>query len=292
MAQLDFLIKEVKDIANPSLIEELVSLDEFVFAYLNYCINNESYEAVENELKKLDIDEKGCEFIIYRLRKSLNESDKVFFNDIASDIPKRAKSYEDASMVDKHIHFGACWIREEEYNEALKCLDKALALDDRAILAYANKASIAVFKGRKQEALQLFNKALEIDPNHVQILANKMVLLTNFSKSTLVDFKNTINAILLNKPNHAMALNYGIQLAFISGDIPLALKYVKLYFVENYLEEPASMLLINVMCRLGKEEALRELTLLESSMKGIAGKEVVSDNKTYYLQLKFTTNYN
>jgi len=59
------------------------------------------------------------------------------------------------------------------YEEAIRCCDKALALDPRDVDAWNNKGSSLGRLGRYEEAIRCLDKALELDPRHVNAWTNK-----------------------------------------------------------------------------------------------------------------------
>ncbi|MDD5311456.1 MAG: tetratricopeptide repeat protein [Dehalococcoidia bacterium] len=71
-----------------------------------------------------------------------------------------------------------------KYDEAIRCLDKALELDPRIITAWNNKGASLSKLGKYEEAIRCCDKALEIDLRYVSAWCNKGVILNALGKCT------------------------------------------------------------------------------------------------------------
>ena len=70
----------------------------------------------------------------------------------------------------------------DRHDEALQCLDKALAIDPRDVHAWNYKGAALDMLDRHQEALQCFDKALEIDPKNATAQQGKPAALERIPK--------------------------------------------------------------------------------------------------------------
>jgi len=62
----------------------------------------------------------------------------------------------------------------EDYEEAIKCFDKAVQLDPNNALAWISKANVLIEYGNEEEARKCFDKASKIDSKYdfSQLLLN------------------------------------------------------------------------------------------------------------------------
>ena len=65
------------------------------------------------------------------------------------------------------------------YEEAIKCYDKALEIDEKYVNAWNNKGNALCNLGKYDEAIECYDKALEIDDKFVDAWNNKGVALGN-----------------------------------------------------------------------------------------------------------------
>jgi tetratricopeptide (TPR) repeat protein len=54
----------------------------------------------------------------------------------------------------------------EDYEEAIKCFDKAVQLDPNNALAWISKANALIESGSEEEAIECFDKASKIDSKY------------------------------------------------------------------------------------------------------------------------------
>ncbi|MGH9879005.1 MAG: tetratricopeptide repeat protein, partial [Nitrososphaerales archaeon] len=52
-----------------------------------------------------------------------------------------------------------------KHDEAIKCFDKAIAIDPNHAGAWAGRGNVFVNLGKHDEAIKCFDKAIAIDPN-------------------------------------------------------------------------------------------------------------------------------
>lgn len=169
------------------------------------------------------------------------------------------KGNTDQDQVDQYIAFGAYQMDRGDLENALELFDKAIELDDKATLAYANKGTLYSRKEDKENALRFYNKALEIEPDNVQILENKMDLLFDtFFKPNEGEFINTVKSILEINPEHPNALIYMIQYYHREQDNENALICVKKLFANYHEETVAIQLLLKTFHKLPQDKALSE----------------------------------
>jgi len=84
-------------------------------------------------------------------------------------IPPQLKELEAVEWANK----GGSLDSLGRYEEAIRCLDKALELDPRDVDAWNNRGSSLGRLGRYEEAIRCLDKALALDPCHVNAWINK-----------------------------------------------------------------------------------------------------------------------
>jgi tetratricopeptide (TPR) repeat protein len=283
MAELGFLLKAQKKKSVADAESKLIFKTDLE-AFLTYTRNNNSYLAVSDNFRMQGLTEEELEVILYRLRLRNNETHVVFHNMITDNYPLKKQSVANAGAVDKYIYYGACQMLGEhiDYSYAREKFDRALQLDNKATLAYANLGSLAVMSGNKTEALQWFNKALEIEPYHAQVLANKLELIVDMPHTTLKEFESTVELLLANDPLHPTALNYRIQLAIYRSIPYTALSYLKVYYPHYYLESDAIKLLKNVLASLPLFKARQAFLDIKQATAFPKAKRILEDFNRYY----------
>lgn len=249
-----------------------------------YFENNQNYKIVKKKLGKQGLDDNQCNLIIENLRKVNSKMVDEFQADLdsgeISEIkihpnPEHKKGNVDKAQVDKYIGFGAYQMDRGDFDNALELFDKAIELDERATLAYANKGTLYSRKGDKENALRFYNKALEIEPDNVQILENKMDLLfETFFKPNEGEFVNTVKSILKINPDHPNALIYIIQYYIREQDNDNAMICVKRLFANYYNETAAIQLLLKAFHKLPQDIAISEFEKYKAE---------IDDNAKYQL---------
>ena len=68
---------------------------------------------------------------------------------------------------------GGEYLRSRDYNKAVTCFDKALAIDPNSILALSGKGFALEFLTKYEEAITYYDKVLKLDPNIVMILISR-----------------------------------------------------------------------------------------------------------------------
>lgn len=238
------------------------------FAQSTYFQNNHSYEVVAQKLLEKGLNRSQANTIVSDL-KNLNADMVADFQEkldsgVISDIKIKpsadhTKGNVSQDQVDRYIAYGAYQLERGDLDNALELFDKALELDDKAALAYANKGNLYYQKDENDKALQFYNKALELEPNHVKILENKMNLLfETMTEANEREFIETVKGILQNEPEHPNALIYIIQHYLKENDIENAFKSAKKLFANYHSETMAIHLLLDVIHKFPPERALRE----------------------------------
>jgi tetratricopeptide (TPR) repeat protein len=247
------------------------------YAQTVYFQNKQSYDAVKTELSNQGLSDTQTAELIENLR-GLNAAmvndfqEKVDSGEII-DIKikpndEHVKGNVDADQVDRYIGYGAYQLERGDLDNALELLDKALELDDKATLAYANKGSVYTKKGDNKKAIEFYNKALELEPGNVKVLENKMDLLfENMSQSGEAEFIDTVKTILAYDSGSPNALIYIIQFYLKGNDLTSALNSLKRLFANYYSEGIVIQLLLDTFSRLTKQEALNNFELFKKEIR-------------------------
>ena len=74
----------------------------------------------------------------------------------------------------------------ERHAEAIECLDKAIELDPKYQLVWANKGRVLRAMGRHAEAIECFDKVIEIYPGYNSAWNNKGNALKVFESSNVI----------------------------------------------------------------------------------------------------------
>jgi tetratricopeptide (TPR) repeat protein len=77
-------------------------------------------------------------------------------------------------MSEEFYKKGLTHAKIEDYEEAIKCFDKAVQIDPSNVLAWISKANALIEYGNEEEARKCFDKASKIDSKYdfSQILLN------------------------------------------------------------------------------------------------------------------------
>lgn len=284
MGLFDFFKKEKKGIDETTFNSKQYQEEILAFAQIRYFEAGQNYETVKSELIEKGLSDRQRLLTIIKLMKLNSEMKNNFQRDLDSgkitDIKikpnaEHQKGNVDQDQVDKYIGFGAYQMDRGDLDNALELFDKAIELDDKATLAYANKGTLYSKKGDKEKALLFYNKALETDPNNIQILENKMDLLfETFFKPNESEFINTVKSILEVNPDHPNALIYMIQYCLREQDNENALTSVKKLFANYYDETVATQLLLKIFHKLPLDRALSEFEKYKTE---------IDDNANYQL---------
>jgi len=86
---------------------------------------------------------------------------------------------QDTDILNKK---GNILYKQEKYDEAIACYDRALAEDDEDKFAWNNKGLALYNRKKYEEALGCFEKALEIDPHYKYAWSNKGLVLYRLEK--------------------------------------------------------------------------------------------------------------
>jgi tetratricopeptide (TPR) repeat protein len=68
------------------------------------------------------------------------------------------------------------------FEEAIKCLDRALEINSRHEFAWVYKGSALAMLERDTEAIECYNRALEIEPRNAEAWYNKAVCLNRMGR--------------------------------------------------------------------------------------------------------------
>jgi tetratricopeptide (TPR) repeat protein len=245
------------------------------FAQMTYFENNHDYSIVTSKLIKEGLNQLQADKIIENLKRVNASMVENFQNDLdtgqIAEIkiepnPEHKRGNVTKEQIDKYIGYGAYQMEQGNLENALELFDKAIELDDKAVLAYANKGSLYSQKGDNEKAVYFYNKALEFDPKNIQILENKMdimyeMLSVNNDEEAFIKSVKSCLEVDAKSPN---ALIYIIQYYLKQNDIGNALKSLKILFADYYSEQIAIQLLLKTFNLINdKEKALIEFDKLE-----------------------------
>jgi tetratricopeptide (TPR) repeat protein len=269
--------EQITGIDENKFYEESYQSEILDFAQKAYFQNKHSYEAVEQDLLQEGLNHNQANEIISKLKKLNADMVNAFQQDLDSGLISEIKIIPNAEhtkeniepdQVDKYIGFGAYQMDRGDLDNALELFDKAIALDEKATLAYANKGTLYYKKDDNEKALFFYNKALQIEPNNLVILENKMDLLCEImNESNESEFIDTVKTILKNDPENPNALIYIIQFYVKENDIRSAIESIKKLFSDYHRESIATQLLLDVFARLSKDEALKEFDTFKQDIK-------------------------
>ncbi|QXP78793.1 MULTISPECIES: hypothetical protein [Winogradskyella] len=125
-----------------------------------YFENDHNYKIVKAKLGKQGLDDNQSNVIIENLKKINSKMVNEFQADLdsgkISEIkiqpnPEHKKGNVDKDQVDKYIGFGAYQMERGDLDNALELFNKAIELDDKATLAYANKGTLFAKKRRQHK---------------------------------------------------------------------------------------------------------------------------------------------
>lgn len=277
MGIFDFLKKKKPVVDDPLFYNKQYQTEMLAYAQTVYFQKKQSYEAVKTELSNQGLSDAQAAGLIEKLR-GLNAAmvndfqEKVDSGEII-DIKikpndEHVKGKVDTDQVDRYIGYGAYQLERGDFDNALELLDKALELDNKATLAYANKGTLYAKKGDSKKAIEFYNKALELEPGNVNVLENKMDLLfENISQSGETEFIETVKIILAYDPDNPNALIYITQFYLKGSDLTSALNSLKRVFANYYSEGIVIRLLLDTFSRLTKQEALNEFGLFKQQIR-------------------------
>ncbi|TAG92647.1 MAG: tetratricopeptide repeat protein [Oscillatoriales cyanobacterium] len=112
----------------------------------------------------------------------------------------------DADLAESELFRGRDLQQQGEFQGAIECYERAIAIDANSAIAYSNLGVIKQQLGEFAEAIAHYRKALEIDPNLAEILSNL--------GSALADVGETEEAIAVY--DRALSLNPNCAEAWIN----------------------------------------------------------------------------
>ncbi|PTX61995.1 tetratricopeptide repeat protein [Kordia periserrulae] len=279
-----------------NIFESEVYQDEILTKAENwYQQNILNYELVKFNLLKEGLNVNQADNIISKLRKKVTEMVDDFQSKLdsgeISEIkiqpnPEHKKGNVDKDQIDKYIGYGAYQMERGDLENALELFDKAIELDEKATLAYANKGKLFSLKNDNEKALLFTNKALEFEPNHKQILDNKVDIVFELfqeNKLTEEEFISYIKDILKHDSENPNGLIYIIQYHLKQNQINEALQSVKKLFINYYTEQITIQLMLNTLGQFPQKEALKQFDIIESESNEDA-KYQLKYNKGLYLK--------
>lgn len=289
-AQIDLVLNKANQILDIRKQEELDQggIDESTFrsdgfqkeiigaSIEFYFKNRNKFELVKQDLLTKGLSNKQADQVISNVKIRLNEMVNDFQSQLDSGAiteikiqpnPEHNASNVNSEQVDKYIAYGAFQLDRGDLENALELFDKAIELDDKAVLAYANKGALYAKKEDVSKALAFYNKALEIDPNNIQVLENKMDFLFEImNEQNENEFIDTAKNILKVEPNHPNALIYVIQKHLKDQDFENALDGIKKLFANYHSESIAIQLLLETFHKLPHERAMSEFSIYKNEI--------------------------
>ncbi|WP_010521408.1 tetratricopeptide repeat protein [Aquimarina agarivorans] len=178
------------------------------------------------------------------------------------------KSNPSQEDVDKYIGYAAFQIERGNLDNALDLLDRAIQLDDKATLAYANKGTLYYKKGELKTAVAFFDKALSIDATNIKILESKMNCLSEILPEVGEQvFINAVNDCLKVDPSNFTARLYSIQFHLKNNDVENSLKGLKYILAVHFKDDLVIELLNNTFSLIDDNEiAFKEYAKLEAGL--------------------------
>jgi len=277
MGIFDFLKKKKPAVEDQLFYDKQYQTEMLAYAQTVYFQNKQSYDAVKTELSNQGLSDAQAAELIEKLKgfnaAMVNDFQEKLNSGEITDIKikpndEHVKGKVDTDQVDRYIGYGAYQIERGDFENALELLDKALELDEKATLAYANKGLLYAKKGDNKKATEFYNKALELEPGNVRVLGNKMDLLfENIDQYGEAEFIDTVKTVLVHEADSPNALIYIIQFYLKGSDLPNALNSLKRLFTNYYSEGIVIQLLLDTFSRLTKQEALNEFELFKQQIK-------------------------
>ncbi len=181
MGLFDFF-KSSKGIESKKFNSEQYQLEILAFAHMTYFENNQKYPIVLEKLQEKGLSKVQAEHIVGKLKAKNAKMVSNFQEELDSGkitgikvIPNEEHTKENTNkdQVDKYIGFGAYQLERGDLENALELFDKAIELDENAVLAYANKGNLYAKRGDFERAIHFYDKALSIDTTQKQIFSAK-----------------------------------------------------------------------------------------------------------------------
>lgn len=268
MGLFDFLKPKKKGIDKELFSTQQYQMEITALARVFYFENNHNYAVVKNKLGEEGLDEIQCDIVIDNLKRLNAKMVDDFQNELDSGRiksikitanPEHQKGKVNDDQVDRYIGYGAFQMERGDLENALELFDKALELDDKAVLAYANKGTLFAKQEDYGKAKYFYDKALELDPKNIKILENKMDLMyETIPETSESDFIDSVQACLEVDPMSPNALIYIIQFYLNNNDIDNALESVKRLFSEYHSESIVIHLLLDTFGKINdKEEVIK-----------------------------------
>ena len=114
------------------------------------------------------------------------------------------------------IHKGSSLANLGRQEAAMKCLDRALAIDPRNVIAWSNKGTVLIQLGRLAEAISCFDKVLTIDPRDAIAWNEKGRALAKLNRGEEAISCHD-QALAINQRDHLAWNNKGHALAGLLG---------------------------------------------------------------------------
>jgi tetratricopeptide (TPR) repeat protein len=126
----------------------------------------------------------GCIFVVdsnnHRIHLFIPRDADVRIRDGISAFSSRnydeaSKCFEQAIKIDQSYAYawnnrGACLYQLQDYEEASKCFEQAIKIDENYTYAWNNRGKISIQKGQYQVAIKIFEKINKIDHGNIEAL--------------------------------------------------------------------------------------------------------------------------
>jgi tetratricopeptide (TPR) repeat protein len=133
---------------------------------------------------------------LFKIIKNLFQSKENF-------VVEKDKQTEQKVILEELIRQGEKEANRHNFDESLKCFDKAISIDPTYDYSYGDKALILSKIGKIDESLLFFSKALELNPKNSITWYNTG--LTYFSLKKLDDAIKCFDKAIENNENYANA---------------------------------------------------------------------------------------
>lgn len=152
-----------------------------------------------------------------------------------------------------HLNLGVLEFRKGEKEKALGHFDHAISLGPDQPAAYHNKAHILMNNDSLEEALKYVNKALAIDNKYLDALATRGTIYYRIGMMNEA-YKDAIRVIEMN-PGDTKRLKLAGYAAFGMGDLDSALKWSANLVIRSPEDDQAQWLLSQVLIKLVLKQA-------------------------------------
>lgn len=205
---LIFLLFLKTSLANPSIPEK-----KELGRILSNGTCNDAYSFLSNQQSQRELE--IYEFLVlayaYLEQGRNKESQTIFSNHLhqcdsdklSNWAYKVAKKYPESATV--QMLLGDALARKEDFNKAVKHLDKAVQISPNYSINYLLRGSIHFVSGSDEKALENFDKALNLNPSFVDALLNKAIIFAK--KGDITQALSIIDKAIQANPKYPLGYN-------------------------------------------------------------------------------------